>query len=50
MTLQRSTYFWSFPHVRTYRRPLQIWICWLGWSLHSTFSLHTCGSDDRSGG
>jgi len=35
MKLQRSTFYFTFPRVRLYRRPTQIWICWFGWSVHA---------------
>jgi hypothetical protein len=38
MTLQRSLYYFTFPRVRLYREPTQVWICWFGWSLHYTAS------------
>ena len=36
MKFQRSLYYYTFPRVRLYRQPTQIWICWFGWSLHCT--------------
>jgi hypothetical protein len=34
ISLQPSIYFYWCPRLRLYRRPLQVWLCWLGRSLH----------------
>lgn len=33
---QHSSHFYLTPRLRIYRSPRQIWICWLGYSLHSS--------------
>jgi hypothetical protein len=33
---QQSSYFYLAPRLRVYRSPRQIWLCWFGYSLHSS--------------